>query len=56
MLEYKEKYGEIYSGSSSCSGDVYANPYTFSKWQNEELMVLYNKLLDAVPLLFCNFV
>ena len=56
LLEFakKEKTPIIYSGSSSCSGDVYANPYTFSKWQNEELMILYNKLF-SVPMSICRF-
>ena len=53
-LAKRNKTPVIYSGSSSCSGDVYANPYTFSKWQNEELMVLYNKLFN-VPMSICRF-
>jgi len=50
----KNKIPVIYAGSSSCSGDVYANPYTFSKWQNEELCHLYSKLFD-VPTTICRF-
>ena len=50
----KNKIPVIYAGSSSCSGDVYANPYTFSKWQNEELCNLYSKLFD-VPTTICRF-
>ena len=53
-LAKKNKTPVIYSGSSSCAGDVYANPYTFSKWQNEELMILYNKLFN-VPMSICRF-
>ena len=44
----------IYAGSSSVQGDIYANPYTFSKWQNEELCNLYSKLFD-VPTTICRF-
>ena len=44
----------IYAGSSSVTGDVYANPYTFTKWQNEHLIELYNKLFD-VPTSICRF-
>ena len=50
----KDKIPVIYAGSSSCTGDVYANPYTFSKWQNEELCNLYSKLFD-VPTTICRF-
>ena len=50
----KDKITVIYAGSSSCTGDVYANPYTFSKWQNEELCNLYYKLFD-VPTTICRF-
>ena len=50
----KNKIPVIYAGSSSCTGDVYANPYTFSKWQNEELCNLYSKLFD-VPTTICRF-
>ncbi|HIG89840.1 MAG TPA: hypothetical protein EYQ45_02510, partial [Flavobacteriaceae bacterium] len=27
----------VYAGSSSIHGGVYKNPYTFTKWQGEEL-------------------
>ena len=50
----KDKISVIYAGSSSCTGDIYANPYTFSKWQNEELCNLYSKLFD-VPSTICRF-
>ena len=50
----KNKIPVIYAGSSSCTGDIYANPYTFSKWQNEELCNLYSKLFD-VPTTICRF-
>ena len=44
----------IYAGSSSVTGDVYANPYTFTKWQNEHLLNLYNKIYD-LPTSVCRF-
>lgn len=44
----------IYAGSSSVTGDVYANPYTFTKWQNEHLLELYNKVFN-VPTSICRF-
>ena len=31
----------VYAGSSSTHGGVYKNPYTFTKWQGEELCKLY---------------
>ena len=37
----------IYAASSSSSGDVHANPYTFTKWQGEELIRLYNKVFNV---------
>ena len=44
----------IYAGSSSVTGDVYANPYTFTKWQNEHLLNLYNKIYQ-LPTSICRF-
>ena len=44
----------IYVGSSSETGDVYANPYTFTKWQNEHLLELYNKIFE-LPTSICRF-
>jgi len=34
----------VYAGSSSTHGGVYKNPYTFTKWQGEELCKLYSKV------------
>jgi UDP-glucose 4-epimerase len=34
----------VYAGSSSFWGGVYKNPYTFSKWQGEELCKMYEKI------------
>ena len=44
----------IYAGSSSSHGDKYANPYTFSKWQGEELVKMYNKIY-SLPTAICRF-
>tara|TARA_B100000029_G_scaffold440331_1_gene457421 strand:+ start:1044 stop:1931 length:888 start_codon:yes stop_codon:yes gene_type:complete len=37
----------VYAGSSSVHGGHYKNPYTFTKWQGEELVKLYNKLFNV---------
>jgi UDP-glucose 4-epimerase len=47
-------YSVVYAGSSSSNGDVYANPYTFTKWQGEELVKMYNWLYK-VPAAICRF-
>ena len=46
ILEYARKNDipVIYAGSSSVHGGVYKNPYTFSKWQGEELCKMYEKI------------
>ena len=44
----------VYAGSSSFHGGVYKNPYTFSKWQGEELVKMYNKIYD-IPTAICRF-
>ena len=46
VLEYARKHNipVIYAGSSSFWGGVYKNPYTFSKWQGEELCNMYRKI------------
>ena len=58
VLEYakKTKTPVIYAGSSSFWGGVYKNPYTFSKWQGEELCKMYTKLfgLKTVILRYFN--
>ena len=46
ILEWSRTNGKIpviYAGSSSMHGDLYCNPYTFSKWQGEELCKLYSQ-------------
>ena len=56
VLEYAKtsKIPVVYAGSSSVHGNVHANPYTFSKWQGEELCKLYNKVFD-LPVVMCRF-
>jgi UDP-glucose 4-epimerase len=44
----------VYSGSSSFHGGVYKNPYTFTKWQGEELFRMYNKVF-GLPMVICRF-
>mgnify|MGYP001226024879 CR=1 FL=1 len=36
----------IYAGSSSFYGGVYLNPYAFTKWQGEEVLIMYSKVYD----------
>tara|TARA_B100000287_G_scaffold342571_1_gene329317 strand:+ start:8177 stop:9046 length:870 start_codon:yes stop_codon:yes gene_type:complete len=56
VLEYARKTETpvIYAGSSSFWGGVYKNPYTFSKWQGEELCKLYEKIY-GLPVTICRF-
>ena len=44
----------VFAGSSSSNGDIYSNPYTFSKSSGEGLFELYNKLYD-IPMSICRF-
>ena len=44
----------VYAGSSSSNGDKFANPYTLSKSQSEQLVELYNKVYD-LPTTICRF-
>ena len=44
----------VYAGSSSTHGDLYANPYTFTKWQGEEICKMYSKIFD-VSTSICRF-
>tara|TARA_X000001382_G_scaffold2348_1_gene2779 strand:- start:14005 stop:14862 length:858 start_codon:yes stop_codon:yes gene_type:complete len=44
----------VYAGSSSFHGGVYKNPYTFTKWQGEEVVQMYNKTY-GVPTSICRF-
>jgi len=56
VLEYARKNDipVIYGGSSSFHGGVYKNPYTFSKWQGEELCKMYSDIFD-VSTSICRF-
>lgn len=44
----------VYAGSSSSNGDIFKNPYTFSKFQGEEIVRLYHKIYK-VPMGICRF-
>ena len=44
----------VYAGSSSTHGGVYKNPYTFTKWQGEELCNLYSKVY-SLQTAICRF-
>jgi len=56
VLDYarSKKVPVVYAGSSSAHGDLYANPYTFSKWNGEELCKLYSNVYD-LPIAICRF-
>jgi UDP-glucose 4-epimerase len=56
VLEYARKNGTsvIYAGSSSFHGGVYKNPYTFTKWQGEELCKMYSNIF-GVTTSICRF-
>ena len=57
VLEYARKNGNVpvvYAGSSSSHGDIYANPYTFTKWNGEELCKLYSNVYN-LPTTICRF-
>jgi len=57
ILEWSRNNGKIpvvYAGSSSKHGDLYLNPYTFTKWQGEELCKLYSEVYK-VPTSICRF-
>jgi len=56
VLEYAKKTETpvIYAGSSSFWGGVYKNPYTFSKWQGEELCKMY-EMIYGLNVTICRF-
>lgn len=56
VLDYarSKKIPVVYAGSSSAHGDLYANPYTFSKWNGEELCKLYHNVYK-LPVTICRF-
>ena len=56
ILDYARKHEVpvVYAGTSSFWGGVYKNPYTFSKWQGEELCKMYERIYD-LPVTICRF-
>ena len=44
----------VYAGSSSTHGGIFKNPYTFTKYQGEQIVELYNRVYD-VPSAICRF-
>tara|TARA_R110002020_G_scaffold49401_2_gene140575 strand:+ start:313 stop:1230 length:918 start_codon:yes stop_codon:yes gene_type:complete len=56
VLEYARLHNipVVYAGSSSAHGDIYANPYTFTKWNGEELCKLYESVYN-LPIAICRF-
>ena len=56
LLEYARSYNTpvIYAGSSSYHGGKYKNPYTFTKWQGEELCKMYGNVF-SVSSSICRF-
>jgi len=56
VLDYarSKKIPVVYAGSSSAHGDLYANPYTCSKWNGEELCKLYESVYN-LPVTICRF-
>ena len=56
VLDYVRSKGIpiVFAGSSSSNGNIYSNPYTFSKSSGEGLFELYNKLYD-IPMSICRF-
>ena len=50
----KDNIPLIFAGSASRYGNVYDNPYAFSKYQGEELCKLYSELYD-IPIITCRF-
>lgn len=49
VLEYARKNASkvVYAGSSSAFAGPYKNPYTFTKWQGEELCKMYAKVFNV---------
>ena len=56
VLEYARlnEIPVIYAGSSSFWSGVYKNPYTFSKWQGEELCKMY-EMIYGLNITICRF-
>jgi nucleoside-diphosphate-sugar epimerase len=45
-LAHKINARVVYAGSSSYYGGVYLNPYSFTKWQGEEVCKMYSKVYN----------
>jgi len=56
VLDYAREHDipVVYAGSSSFWGGVYKNPYTFSKWQGEELCKMY-EMIYGLNVTICRF-
>ena len=56
LLEWARRFNTpvVYAGTSSAHGDIFANPYTFTKCQGEEIVTMYNKLFN-LPTAICRF-
>jgi len=57
ILEWARQNGNIpvvYAGSSSKHGDIYSNPYSFTKWQGEQLCEMYANVYD-LAVTICRF-
>ena len=56
VLDFARKYDipVIYAGSSSFHGGVTKNPYTFSKWQGEEICKMY-EIIYGLKVSICRF-
>ena len=56
ILDYARKHSikVVYASSSSYHGGVYKNPYTYTKWQGEELCKLYSKIYNLSTII-CRF-
>jgi len=56
LLEWARRHNTpvVYAGTSSAHGDIFANPYTFTKCQGEEIVTMYNKLFN-LPTVICRF-
>ena len=50
----RNKIPVVYAGTSSVHGDKYINPYTFTKWQAEEIVKMYSELFN-IPSCICRF-
>lgn len=56
ILDYARKNNikVVYAGSSSFHGGVYENPYTYTKWQGEELCKMFTKVY-GLNTVICRF-